>query len=461
MDENCNHIFVKIRRTDLFPTKLAEGDAVDFVLAPNKHDANAIEVRKGVLTVGYLPRNHAAALSTLVRSKQIFFKNGVACINEFDDKEPRARIEIGWERDFPSPPDDCSLPYRHLQEMLEEVSSSIDYDDPAEIDFLCEKLHAWTKDEEFPQTGLLAFWLVRGFADELRHKQYLAKLAKEETAQQLAKEAEDINRLYASFAFTTAGGLLEFGNLAVLPLRATHATAVKTLPEAVVEGLAAFQSNQATYQGGLAVVTSSPNPVLAVAGTELKLNIGTCFIDEDRYVEDGKWNYDCHGGETLKVVTDIDKPTYLRGAERATPDCPKLPDNATGFAVFWGDRLRCIRLFGSACAAEQALPILQKYEWQVKPFTPCPKSDTAASKVLFVLDNLALFGDLPRGEVYFGHQIGVDGGTARIDSEGRLMHVSVYLNHQEFDPSRGMKEHAGRQSDESATMSNTAVHERN
>ena len=439
MDKKCKYLYLMLRRADLFPTKVEDGDNIELVLAPNQYDANAIEVRKGLHTVGYLPRKYAEVLASLVHDNEITLEGGIVLEEEFADKKPRVRIEIGWKRDFPLSDDCDSRAYALFQEMLEDVSTSMLDDDPDAIEAFCEYIRPLVNREGFPRTGTLAFWLIRNLANELRHEEYLKRKRQEEAALYEAENLAAIAKVYSAFAFAEGGDFLTFGNLAVLPLRATRGVPVKTLPEAVMEGIAGFKFTQNVYQGSIEVVTSSTTPILAAAGTELKLNIGTCFIDEDRYIDGNKWIHDSYQSGHLKTTDSLAQPTFLRGAEMEKPDFPSLPKDSTGYAVFWGDTLRCIRLFGTFSAATQSLPLLLRYEWQIKNIHAHPAKQDAMAKVSGILEGLALFGDVHEGEVYFGHQKGIEGGTAKIDSSGGLEHVSVFLNGEEFDAARGMK----------------------
>ena len=168
-------------------------------------------------------------------------------------------------------------------------------------------------------------------------------------------------------------------------------------------------------------------PVLGVAGTEVKMTEGTlycCFGDCVMTRSDTR----ATKGTNLSVQKVSPwRTNFVDGQERPLPNVPALPEDATGYAVFWGEELVSVRLYGSRAAAMDATGELKSLDWHIGNGAPVASAEAAFGKVADALANLPILegkdGEPPR----LWRQGGVHDGGYLFTDDNRLIALRLVM----------------------------------
>ncbi len=340
----------------------------------NPYDSNAIAVHRpdvpGTLgaRLGHIPREHAAWLAPLLDAGLVHL-SGMLAEEDKPGGSPILRIAV-----------DVPAGLSELETLPAESSSQAVWHDivlvlwrrraetaPEVLRQMYRDLHeAVLAASVFPVTRLL-FKGVDGYLRDAAYAETIRKALEAEKAKAVQKRraAALAKQLRAALSAESCGGLLAYGALRVLPLAATHAAPLMTLPEAFADGRMGFLAARDSSDDvdSFDQVFSTRDDILAVRGALLETTFGPLRVNEDDVLVSD-------GDPRAELVAEKDflprriLPRMFSDSVEF-PRTPTLPDRATGFAVFWGADLVALRLFGTHAAAVQALGELPTLDWHI------------------------------------------------------------------------------------------------
>ena len=406
----------------------------------NAFDANAVAVHIGPAgpRVGHIPREHAAWLAPLLDDGLVVSLAGMLAEEDKPQGSPTLRVVVTFRPGFdieevPSAPSEKTLwhdlvvrlwhqretvPSHVLQSVYRELRQSV----------LSAHVH--------PVTRLLLKF-IDGFARDADYAEALRRMEEERKRREERQRRQEAlrERIRSAIAAEPCGRIQDYGTLRILPLRAMRGAVVETLPEAFAVGHFGFRIEERVRPDKnrapedlpyLRQVSNTANPVLAVHGARLETSRGVLCVQSDDVLFPEEVPY-----VDLLPEEDAAHARILPvGVSGAAPALPGLPDDATGFAVFWGSRLLHIRLFGSYTAAVQALGALPEQDWHIGNGTPPIDGRHARAQVASVFQDDIVFQDQDdeddgnlEQEIRFP-SLGVR-GPCWVDESGALMALSL------------------------------------
>lgn len=358
-----------------YETKPAAGDPLAFLREPdNPYDGDAIAVhatRDGKLAgkVGHLPREEAAFLAPLVDRAAIRLSGN---LSGADDRSCRSPIRLEVAADVGA--DTLSGPGGRTAQAIWHAQLFGLWQ--AREAYAHEALDAYrTAVREVAHSGMLwpetqlFYRLLKGVvadgkAAEARERHATILRAMEEAERRTEARLAEVR---AACACAPAGGLLRFGGLRVLPLRALRPAPLLPLGEALRQRKAVivavdFQGNRSRLR--LLLDAGLPD-LLAVRHERLETTRGVLRVRQDQLLAAEVGGAE-HGLEVVREDSNpLERPLFLRGCELPDPELPEFPEEATGFAVFVGGGLRRVELFGHPGCAVVARSGLCRLAWHL------------------------------------------------------------------------------------------------
>ncbi len=451
----------------------------------NPVDVNALSVNvsDSFSLVGYIPAHISSWLTPLVLTHQLTLQARLVDENP-ESERPSILLMVsgvpcnGWKKlQFKG----ASLAARELHQNTIALWQKLTDFSPAflhEAALVLRKRFYDLKLAGLSETRLLISCL-RDYGAVTQVEQSLAVVLakkKEEEEKQKKERIEEerqkrhrsavFNAIRKTFACKAVGNeFLEYGDYRILPLKAIKAANVPTVNEAIEDGsmklISAPEKSDYGYwsDSKFWVAGTKVGAALSVKGALIRFPIGETLALEDEKIIRCENEYLIT--EENEFSLGITSPEGFKPFDSNPPRTPVLPEEATGFAIFLGNALMEIRLYGNPVAARESMGALPRRAWRSvgRAQTTFKKAIDAVRKVL---SSLAIFGideyefqtigmldvdealkvHAPKfASFYFGHQYGVlKGAGAVLGPRLKLAGLTIELNYIDantltnFDP---------------------------